>query len=98
MGERRKIKVVPLAGAPQRQVTSAADDDAANCWSAVRYNANNAWYVNTNNGNMTNNNTINRYTLLPCPLASAELLFSMMLEAEKACFRNKHSRNWRKSF
>ena len=44
---------------------------SATCWSAVRCNANNAWYVNTNNGNMTNNSTVSRSTLLPCPLASA---------------------------
>ena len=90
MGEQRKIKVVPLVEAFVRQVTSVENDRTANCWSAVRYNATNAWYVNTSNGNCNNNNTYNRYTLLPCPLASAELLFSMLLKAEKSCFKNKH--------
>jgi hypothetical protein len=90
MSEQRKIKVIPLVEAFRRQVTSAENDRTANCWSAVRYNATNGWYVNTSNGNCNNNNSYNRYTLLPCPLASAELLFSMLLDAEASCFKNKH--------
>ena len=90
MGEQRKIKVIPLVEAFLRQVTSAEGGDTVS-WSAVRNNANNAWYVNAGNGNVNNNNTYNRYVVLPCPLSSVELLFSMMLEAEKTCFKNKHN-------
>ena len=90
MGERRISKVIPLVELFVRQVTSAENDGNSNCWSAVRNNANNAWYVNMQNGNVNNNNAYNRYVVLPCPLASAELLFSMLLEAEKSCFKNKH--------
>ena len=43
---------------------------SANCWSAVRYIAYNAWYVNTSGGFVNNGNTSYRSTLLPCPLAS----------------------------
>ena len=43
---------------------------SANCWSAVRYGAGNAWYVGTSNGNVNLSATYLRYTLLPCPLAS----------------------------
>ena len=90
MGEQRLSKVIPLVELFIRQVTSAENDGDSNCWSAVRNNANNAWYVNMQNGNVNNNNTNNRYVVLPCPLASAELLFSMLLDAEKSCFKNKH--------
>ena len=80
-------KVIPLVG-EFLQVTSAADDDGGNLWSAVRYNANNAWYVNTTNGNVNNNNAYNRYGCVPCP--SVDFLFPKMLEAEESCYRNKH--------
>ena len=46
---------------------------AASCWSAVRYNATGAWFVNTSSGSCFNLTTYSRYTLLPCPLASAAL-------------------------
>ena len=46
---------------------------AANCWSAVRYSATYGWYVYTSVGNCVNGNSYHRYTLLPCPLASAAL-------------------------
>ena len=91
MGEQRELKVIPLVDSFVGQVTSAVNDDTAACWSAVRYNANNPWYVNTSNGNVNNNNSYNRYSLLPCPLSSVELLFSMMLDAEVSCYKNKHS-------
>jgi len=90
ISEQRISKVIPLVDDFLRQVTSVENDGNSNCWSAVRNNANNAWYVNMQNGNVNNNNTNNRYVVLPCPLASAELLFSMMLKAEESCFKNKH--------
>jgi hypothetical protein len=80
-------KVIPLVG-EFLQVTSAADDDGGNLWSAVRYNANNAWYVNSSNGNVNNNNAYNRYACVACP--SVDFLFPQMLEAEESCYRNKH--------
>ena len=73
MGEQRKIKVVPLVEAFVRQVTSVENDRTANCWSAVRYGATSAWYVYTSNGYCYYTNSYYRYTLLPCPLASAAL-------------------------
>lgn len=79
-------KVIPLVE-EFLQVTSAEDDDGV-LWSAIRYNANNAWYVNTNNGNVNNNNSYNRYGCVPCP--SVDFLFPKLLEAEEACYKNKH--------
>ena len=80
-------KVIPLVD-EFLQATSVVDDDGGNLWSAVRYNANNAWYVNTTNGNVNNNNAYNRYGCVPCP--SVDFLFPKMLEAEESCYRNKH--------
>ncbi len=90
MGEQRLSKVIPLVELFIRQVTSAENDGNSNCWSAVRNNAVSACYVNMQTGNVTNAATYYRYVVLPCPLASAELLFSMLLDAEKSCFKNKH--------
>ena len=58
-------------------------------WCVVRNNATNAWICNANNGNVTTNNTYNRYRCVP----SSELLSSFaarVLEAEAACYANKH--------
>lgn len=66
----------------KQQVTSAENDGSA----SLRYNTSNAWYVNTNNGNLNNNNTYNRCLLVPAP----DLLFSELLKAEQDCFKNKH--------
>ncbi len=84
------IKVTPL-GDIDSQVTSAVSEGAGNSWSAIRNNATNFWYVNMGNGNVSNNNGYNRYSVVPCPLPSAELLFSLLLEAEERCYANKHS-------
>lgn len=37
----------------------------ANTWSSSRYNANNAWIFNGNNGYANNNNLNNAYRVLP---------------------------------
>lgn len=66
---------------------------AENVWSSSRYNATYSWYVNLGNGNMNNNNVYNRYVAA----AVSELSLSEkkclkeLIEAEKACFKNKHS-------
>ena len=66
MSELEKIrKVIPLVE-EFLQVTSAADGDG-NLWSAMRYNNNNAWYVNSSNGNVNNGNSYNRYACVACP-------------------------------
>ena len=79
-------KVIPLVE-HFLQVTPAADDDGA-LWSAMRYNSSNAWYVNSSNGVVNNNNTYNRYGCVSCP--PVDYLFPIMLEAEKSCYKNKH--------
>ena len=86
-----ELKIRKVASLVEKfsQVTSAVGDDSGNLWSGIRYNASNGWYVNTSNGNVNNNNTINRYYVVPVP--SVEFLFSLLLRAEELCYINKHS-------
>ena len=87
VSEAEILKVTPLVE-EFLQATSAEGEYGLSLWSAVRYNNTNAWYVNSNNGNINNNNTYNRYAVVPCP--SVDLLFPMLLEAEESCYKNKH--------
>ena len=72
------------------QGISIVDNVGSNAlWCCSRYSANNAWYVNANNGNVNTNNSSNRYRVL----FSAELLSSIandVLDAEERCYKNKH--------
>ena len=88
MSERNDLSRVGSLVSKWEQVTQAEGDDSANCWSGVRYNANNGWYVNATNGIVNNNNSINRYRVVPC--RSVELLYHKILDAEADCYRNKH--------
>lgn len=67
-----------------RQVTSQVGDEA----SSARINANNAWYVNTSNGNRNNNNTNNRNRVV----GSSELIENCQewMDAEAGAYKNKH--------
>lgn len=58
-------------------------------WSSLRNNANNAWYVNMNNGNMNNNNTYNRYVTAGVSELSEDVIERYLLD-EQICYSNKH--------
>ena len=62
---------------------------SGNCWSAVRNNSTNAWYVNLGNGNVNNANTYNRYAVFPASDLDNE--YSKWIDAEDDCYKNKHS-------
>jgi hypothetical protein len=47
--------------------------DNSSCWSAVRSNASSAWCVYMRSGSVSGSVAYNRYSVLPCPLASAAL-------------------------
>lgn len=59
-------------------------------WSAVRNNANNAWYVNMNNGNCNNNNVNNRNVGVGVSELSEDDI-ARFLHDEDECYKNKHS-------
>ncbi len=65
------------------------EEPSGNCWSAVRNNSTNAWYVNLGNGNVNNTNTYNRYTVFPASDLDNEC--SKWIDAEDDCYKNKHS-------
>jgi len=73
-----------LPTCPHRQVTSQVGDERH----ASRQGTNNAWYVNTSNGNRNNNNTNNR-----CRVVGASELIENCeewLAAEEGAYKNKH--------
>lgn len=45
--------------------TSAQEPGGSNAWTCCRYNANNAWYANGNNGYFNNNNMYNSNLAVP---------------------------------
>ena len=70
------------------QAMSNNGEGNGNAWSCVRNNGNNAWYVNLGNGNCNNNNTNNRLSVWP---VSEFDIIEQWLEAERECYKNKHS-------
>ena len=70
------------------QAMSNNGEGNGNAWSCVRNNGNNAWYVNLGNGNCNNNNTSNRLSVWP---VSEFDIIEQWLEAERECYKNKHS-------
>ena len=48
-----------------RKERASENVNGSNIWSASRYNANNAWYSNGNNGYLNNNNMYNSNLALP---------------------------------
>lgn len=66
------------------QVTTKEGDETC----AGRNSANNAWYVNTSNGNRNNNNTYNRYGVV----GASEFVKNgrEWLYAEKCAYKHKH--------
>lgn len=63
-------------------------EENGNAWLCVRNNGNNAWYVNLGNGNCNNTNTNNRLSVWP---VSEFDIIEQWLEAERECYKNKHS-------
>lgn len=59
---RRIIKETLL---PERAAESKVRVSDANVWSCSRYNSNNGWIANGNDGFAGNNNLYNRYAAVP---------------------------------
>ena len=63
-------------------------EENGNAWSCVRNNGNNAWYVNLGNGYCNNTNPGSRLGVWP---VSEFDIIEQWLEAERECYKNKHS-------
>ena len=70
------------------QAMSNNGEENGNAWSCVRNNGTNAWYVSLGSGNCNNNNTSNRLSVWP---VSEFDIIEQWLEAERECYKNKHS-------
>ena len=70
------------------QAMSNNEEENGHAWSCVRNNGNNAWYVNLGNGTCNNNNTNSRLSVWP---VSEFDIIERWLEAERECYKNKHS-------
>lgn len=70
------------------QAMSNNGEGNGNAWSCVRGSGNGAWYVTLGSGTCNNNNTNNRLSVWP---VSEFDIIEQWLEAERECYKNKHS-------
>ena len=70
------------------QAMSNNGEESGNAWSCVRFNGNNAWCVYFGSGNCSNVYARNRCSVWP---ASEFDIIEQWLEAERECYKNKHS-------